>query len=96
MRLCAVTAGAREQFIVAYHKSVGSHSWGQGGEASQTLQAQQSNAIWLSQAEGVLKEVVSEEDLAGGHSCPCYCQQTVGSLLCTLIRQEACTSKRVP
>lgn len=73
-----------------YRKGVGSHSWGQGGEARQPLQAQKTRACAGSSAKDVLKELLGGKDLGSSHNAPHNSQQTIGSLLLILAAQEAC------
>ena len=76
---------------MSYCKGVCSHSWGQGGEACQSLQAKQT--LTSSQAKDMSNKLLGGEDLGSSHNAPYHSQQTVGSLLLIPVAQETC---RVP
>ena len=76
----------------SYCKGVGSHSWGQRGEACQSLQAKQT--LTSSQVEDMSNELLCGKDLGSSYNAPYHSQQAIGGLLLILVAQETCNQQR--
>ncbi len=56
------------------------------------MQAQQTN-MGVGDVKHIGEELLGEEELGNGHSSPCSGEETICSLLLTLVSQETCRQR---